>query len=74
MSSEPYDSAGTAWSSQSLLSLRKSQRVRNRKDLVAGLVLGVEGQNQSVLCNFLARAELASFQNRTVLMGRAGAL
>lgn len=44
------------------------------KSLVTGLVLGVGGPNKSVLCNFLARAELASPQNRTVLMGRAGAM
>lgn len=39
----------------------KQERTRSR-----GLVLGVEGQKESVLCDFLARAEPASSQSSRV--------
>lgn len=42
--------------------------------LLTGPYPQVEGQNQSILCSFLARAELASPQSRIVLLGRVGAM
>ena len=57
------------WNSPTSLSLEIPESEKQERARSHGLVLGVEGQKKSVLCNFLARAEPASSQS-----GRVGAM
>lgn len=74
VSSEPEDSAGSPVSLELAFSQQIPEREKHERTWSPGLVLGDEGQNMSVLYNFLARAELASPQSGIVLMGRVGAI
>lgn len=62
------------WEGHASLSLEIPESEKQERPQSCGLVLGEEGHNKSVLCNFLAWDRAVLFLKRNCARGRVGAM